>query len=260
ATAIADQLNAKLTGTEQEAVAAKPTQNAAAYNAYLRGLSIEHNEYSTNAYVLAANDYAEAVRLDPNFALAWARLAALRSFLYFNRIEPTTNTAAAVKEAADRAIALAPEAGESWIAQGAYRYRVQRDFEAALAAYKEAQKRLPNNALVYQYIAYVQRRLGRWQDAEPNYNKPMELDPRDIQLLSSTANEFYVYLRRFDEALAVINRALELSPDSESTRANKANVLQAAGRLNEAAQELARIPADTTEDWVVASRITQALY
>src|SRR5262249_8060071 len=64
----------------------------------------------------------------------------------------------------------------------------------------------------------------------------------------------------FDEALAVINRALELSPDSESTRANKANVLQAAGRLNEAAQELARIPADTTEDWVVASRITQALY
>src|SRR5262249_7342974 len=260
AAAIADQLNARLTGTEQQAVAAKPTQNAAAYDAYLRGLSIEHNEYSTNAYVPAANDYAEAVRLDPNFALAWARLAALRSFLYFNRIEPNTNTAATVKEAADRAMALAPEAGESWIAQGSYRYRVQRDFAGALAAYQEAQKRLPNNALVYQYMAYVQRRLGRWQDAEANYKKALELDPRDIQLLSSMGNEFYNYLRRFDDALAMINRALEISPDSESTRGTKANVLQSAGRLSEAAQELTRIPANSTDDWVVSTRLTQVLY
>ena len=260
ASSIAEQLNAKLTGTEQKAVTDKPTQNAAAYDAYLRGLSIEHNEYSTTAYVLAANDYAEAVRLDPNFALAWARLAALRSFLYFNRIEPNTNTAAAVEEAADRAMALAPQGGESWIAHGAYRYRVLRDFEAALAAYKEAQKRLPNNALVYEYMAYVQRRLGRWQDAEANYKKALELDPRDVQLLSSMGNEFYLYLRRYDEALAVVNRALELSPDSESTRANKANVLQAAGRLSEAGQELARISANSPDDWVVGARFTQALY
>jgi TolB-like protein/Tfp pilus assembly protein PilF len=260
ATAIADQLKAKLTGTEQKAVAAKPTQNAAAYDAYLRGLSIEHNEYSTNSYSLAANDYTEAVRLDPNFALAWGRLAAVRSFLNFNRIELNTNTPAAVKEAADRAMALAPDAGESWIAQGSYRYRVQRDFAGALAAYQEAQKRLPNNALVYQYMAYVQRRLGRWQDAEASYKKALELDPRDIQLLSSMGTEFYDYLRRFDDALAMINRALEISPDSEPTRGNKANVLQSAGRLSEAAQELARIPANSTDDWVVLARLTQALY
>jgi TolB-like protein/class 3 adenylate cyclase/Tfp pilus assembly protein PilF len=260
ATAIADQLNAKLTGTEQKAVAAKPTQNAAAYDAYLRGLSIEHNEYSNNSYLLAANDYAEAVRLDPNFALAWGRLAAVRSFLYFNRIELNTNTPAAVKEAADRAMALAPEAGESWIARGSYRYRVQRDFAGALAAYQEAQKRLPNNSLVYQYMAYVQRRLGRWQDAEASYKKALALDPRDVQLLSSMGNEFYSYLRRFDDALTTINRALEISPDSESTRGNKANVLQSAGRLSEAAQELARIPANSTDDWVVWTRLTQALY
>jgi len=260
ATAIADQLNATLTGTEQKAVAAKPTQNAAAYDAYLRGLSIEHNEYSNNSYLLAANDYAEAVRLDPNFALAWGRLAAARSFLYFNRVELNTNTPAAVKEAADRAMALAPEAGESWIAQGSYRYRLQRDFAGALAAYQEAQKRLPNNSLVYQNVGIVQRRIGRWHDAEVSYKKALELDPRDVQLLSSMGNEFYNYLRRFDDALAMINRALEISPESESTRANKANVLQSAGRLSDAAQELARIPANSTDDWVVASLITQALY
>src|SRR5947208_3303457 len=92
ASAIAEQLNAKLTGTEETAVADKPTQNAAAYDAYLRGLSLEHNEYSYGAYLQVATDYAEAVRLDPKFALAWARLAVIRSFLYFNRIEPNTNT------------------------------------------------------------------------------------------------------------------------------------------------------------------------
>src|SRR5437870_5090930 len=69
ASAIAEQLNAKLTGTEQKAVADKPTQNAAAYDAYLRGLSLEHNEYSYGAYLQVATDYAEAVRLDPKFAL-----------------------------------------------------------------------------------------------------------------------------------------------------------------------------------------------
>jgi TolB-like protein/Tfp pilus assembly protein PilF len=260
ASAIAEQLNARLTGTEKKAVTEKPTQNAAAYDAYLRGLSLEHNEYSYGAYLQVATDYVEAVRLDPKFALAWARLAVIRSFLYFNRIEPRTNTAAAVKEAVDRAMTLAPEAAESWVAQGAYRYRVLRDFAGALAAYQEAQKRLPNSALVYEYLAFVERRLGRWQDAEVNYKKAMELDPRDIQLLSSMGNEFYNYLRRFDDALAMINRALEISPDSESTRANKGNVLQAEGRLSEAAQELARIPASSTEDWVVAIRVAQALY
>src|SRR5204863_7791746 len=95
ASTIADQLNAKLTGAEQKAVADKPTQNTAAYDAYLRGLAIEHTQYSYDAYQQAAGDYGEAVRLDPNFAFAWPRLAVLRRFLFFNAIDPNTNTAGA---------------------------------------------------------------------------------------------------------------------------------------------------------------------
>src|SRR5262252_4379497 len=87
ASAIADQLNAKLSGAEQKAMAEKPTQNAAAYDAYLRGLTIEHNNYNYDAYVQADRNYQRAVELDPNFALAWARMAILRSFLNFNNID-----------------------------------------------------------------------------------------------------------------------------------------------------------------------------
>ena len=260
ASAIADQLNAKLSGTEQKAVTVKPTQNTVAYDAYLRGLSIEHTQYSYDAYQQAARDYAEAVQLDPNFAFAWARLAVLRSFLYFNAVDPNTNTAGAVKEAADRAMALTPEAGESWIAQGAYRYRVLRDFAGAVTAYKQAQIRLPNNSYLLQNLAFVQRRLGLWQEAEATFKKALELDPRDFQLLGSIGGEFYIYLRRFADARAAMDRALEISPDSASTRASKAWTFQSEGRLDEAGQELARIPADATDDFVVSARIGQAIY
>ena len=87
ASAIAEQLSLKLSGTEQKAVTAKPTENAAAYDAYLRGLSIEHTSYGYDTYQRAARSYAKAVELDPNFALAWARLSILRSFLYFNMVD-----------------------------------------------------------------------------------------------------------------------------------------------------------------------------
>jgi TolB-like protein/Tfp pilus assembly protein PilF len=259
ASAIADQLNAKLSGAEQKAVTERPTQNSAAYDAYLRALSIEHNNYNYDAYVQAERGYELAVQLDPNFALAWARLGIMRSFLYFNAIELSKNTAMAVKEAADRAMALAPEAGESWVARGAYRYRVQRDFEGALAAYREAQKRLPNSALVFEYLGFVQRRVGRWAEAETNYKKALELDPRDFQLLSAMGNEFYVYLRRFDDALAVIDRAMQLGPDP-TLYAAKAGVLQSAGRLEEARHEITQIPDTALDDWVVAARVGQAIY
>jgi TolB-like protein/Flp pilus assembly protein TadD len=260
ASAIADQLNAKLTGTEQKAVADKPTQNVSAYDAYLRGLSIERNRYSNTNYQDAAEAYARAIQLDPKFALAWARLAVARSFLYFNSVDRKVNTPEAVKEAADRAMALAPEAGESWTAKGAYHYRILRDFEGAVAAFQEAQKRLPNNSFVLQNLAYVQRRVGRWQDAETSFTKALALDPLDVPLLSSMGGEFYYYLRRFDQAHAVLDRALAIAPESETAHSSKGSLLQAEGRLAEAAQELARIPEDSTDDFVVASRIDQALY
>src|SRR4029077_5080701 len=111
-----------------------------------------------------------------------------------------------------------------------------------------------------QNLAFVQRRLGLWQEAEATFKKALELDPRDFQLLGSIGGEFYIYLRRFDDARAALDRALEISPDSATTRASKASVFQSEGRLIEAAQELARIPADATDDFVVSARIGQAIY
>jgi len=255
ANAIAQQLDAKLV---QRISTQRPTAIAAAYNAYLRGVGIEHSQSSGSSFEDAAKVYAEAVQLDPNFALAWARLSIVRSFLYYHSVDPKLNSAAAVKEAADRAIALAPELGEAWLAQGTYRSRVLNDPAAALQAYREAEKRLPNSALVSEYMAYAERRLGRWREAEAHLARAIELDPRNARLWTNAGNDIFWPLGRAAEAEAAYDRALDVSPNDEFVIALKAEQYQQEGRLDAAAKELARIPKDSTDKTVLIHRVDQA--
>src|SRR5438034_5094987 len=217
ASAIADQLNAKLSGAEQKAVAEKPTQNAAAYDAYLRAIAID-NEGNLDTTKRVTDLYVEAVRLDPQFALAWARLAVARSYLYFNGVDLDKNSGAAVKEAADRAMSLQPELGEAWVAQGVYRYRVLRDFQGALRSYEEALRRLPNSALVLEQMAHLERRLGQFDVAQKHYQAAAELDPRNIDILLTLADALQT-VRRYDDARAALDRALEIAPGNEGALA-----------------------------------------
>jgi serine/threonine protein kinase/Flp pilus assembly protein TadD len=256
ANTIAEQLDAKLV---QRISAKPPTTNTAAYNAYLRGVGIEHNQAGGNAYEDAAASYAEAVRLDSNFAVAWARLSIVRSFLYYHDVNLTANSAAAVKEAADRAMSLAPDVGEAWLAQGTYRSRVLNDPAKAVEAYREAQKRLPNSALVNEYMAYAERRLGDWREAEAHLTRATELDPRNARLWTSAAYDIFWPLGRGAEAEAALDRALEISPNDEFTIALKTELYQQEGKLSEAAKELARIPKDSTDKTVLIHRVDQAL-
>ena len=253
---IAEQLDAKLV---QRISTKTPTANTAAYTAYLRGVGIQHSQSSGSSFEDSAAAYAEAVELDPGFALAWAHLGIVRSFLYYNGINRDVNSAAAVKEAADRAIALAPELGEAWVAQGTYRSRVLNDPARALQAYREAGKYLPNSALINEYMAYAERRLGRWREAEAHLARATELDPRNSRLWTSAAADIFWPLGRSAEAEAALNRALEISPNDEFVIALKAEQYQEGGRLNEAAKELARIPTDSTDKTVLIYRVYQAV-
>jgi tetratricopeptide (TPR) repeat protein len=236
-----------------------PTAIAAAYDAYLRGLGIEHSQAGFTALANAANGYEEAVRLDPDFALAWARLSLVRSNLYYNGQDRNTNSPDKVKESADRAIALAPELGEAWLAQGTYKYRVLRDLPGGLEAYHQAEKRLPNSALVNQYIALASARLGRWRDALVHINRATELDPRNARLCTVAVQNIYVNLGRWRDAEAALNRALEISPDDHSLISLKVDLFQWEGRLDQAAKELSRLPEDPSNQDVVIARVQHAL-
>src|SRR6476620_6841059 len=255
ASAIADQRNAKLTGAEQKAVAEKPTENAEAYDVYLRAVAID-NAGNLDTTKRVADLYTEAVRVDPQFALAWARLAVARSYLYFNGIDLDKNSGAAVKDAADRAISLQPDLGEAWLAKGVYRYRVLRDFQGALQSYEEALRRLPNSALVLAQMAHLERRLGQADVAQKHYQAAAQLDPRNIDILLTLADSFQS-VRRYDEARRIVDRVLEMSPGNEAALAAKAFSFQAQGRLNEAAEILANAPANSQDDALCFARASQ---
>jgi TolB-like protein/class 3 adenylate cyclase/Tfp pilus assembly protein PilF len=256
---IADALDAKLSGAEEKALAVKPTSNVAAYDAYLHGRSIEATRFDIPGEQQVASDYARAVQLDPTFALAWARLAIVRSFLYFNTIDRETNSPGAIKEAVDRAMALQPELGEAWLALGVYRYQVLNDLPGALQAYAEAGKRVPNSADVFGNMAFVERRMGRWDEAVSHFRKAISLDPRNLQLLIYTG-ETLGDLRNFAEAEDFVDRALQIAPDAVRALVAKIGLFQAVGRLDEASKVAARILTPNDGPLEIPTKATQFFY
>jgi TolB-like protein/Tfp pilus assembly protein PilF len=231
AKAVADQLQAKLTGQEEQAVATKPTDNTEAYDAYLRGRAFAGGSpFDKSNAERTIQSYQEAVKLDPNFALAWAYLSCAQSGSYWLGQDSSPAQLAAAKDAADRALALDPNLPETHLALGYYRYYGQRDYRGALAEFQQAERGLPNSVDVIEAIALVQRRLGRWEEAIGGFRRIVELDPRSKNAYQKLAATYW-FLRRFPEALATADRALAWEPTNAEALGLKALVFWAMGDL-----------------------------
>src|SRR5437016_658327 len=159
---IADQLRVKLTGHEAEVIAAKPTDNPQAYDAYLRGLAYTLKTGFTPANPLGAQKYLkDAVRLDPKFALGWALLSYVDASGYLTqRLQPPVELREEARKAAETALALQPNVGEAVLAKGFYHYACLKDYDTAVNYFEQAYRLLPNNSRIPQALAYVERRRG----------------------------------------------------------------------------------------------------
>src|SRR5437879_9710211 len=244
---IADQLRAKLTGHEQEVIAAKPTDNPEAYDAYLRGLAYTLKTGFTPANSLGAQKYLkQAVQLDPNFALGWALLSYVDASGYLTQsLQPTETLREEARQAADTALRLQPNLGEAVFAKGFYHYACLRDYDTAVQYLEQAYRLLPNNSGIPLSLAYVERRRGNWDKSNAYFNEAEKLDPRNVNLLSQHARS-YICLRRFPEALAKLEQILNITPDDIDTLVLKARIAQAEGDLPRASALLAplRLGAD----------------
>jgi serine/threonine protein kinase/Tfp pilus assembly protein PilF len=244
---IAEQLRAKLTGQEQEVIAAKPTDNPQAYDAYLRGLAYTLKTGFTPATSLGAQKYLkEAVRLDPTFALGWALLSSVDASGYLTQsLQPTVGLREEAREAAETALTLQPDLGEAVLAKGFYHYACLKDYDSAVNYFEQAHRVLPNNTRIPQYLAYVERRRGDWDKSEAYFNEAEKLDPRNVNLLSQHARS-YICLRRFPDALTKLEQILNIAPDDIDTLVLKARIAQAEGDLPRASALLAplRLGAD----------------
>ena len=240
--AIADALNATLSGTEHAAVTNRPTENLAAYDAYLRGRALDSAGYDFATSRKLAAAYAEAVRLDPKFALAWANLATSASYLYFNNVDTDKYDEQFIKNAADTAMRLQPQLPEVQLVQGDYLYRIKRDFAGAQRVYEEILRKYPNDRAALQYLGLVERRQGKWEQAITHLQQASQLDPRNAGLLTTIGGETYSNMRRFDEAHEWLRRALAISPDDALAIAYEGSAYMGEGRLADAARIYDSIP------------------
>src|SRR5438445_1022762 len=230
ATEIAAGVGATLSPQEKARVEAKPTNNPAAYDAYLRGRAVEAGSIDKSNMERAIQSYQEAVKLDPSFVPAWVRLSCVQSESFWVGVDPSPERLAAAKDAADRALALDPNLPETYVALGYYRYYGQRDFTGGLVEFQQAEKGLPNNVDITHAIGLIHRRLGHWDEAIVALRRAIELDPRNIDSYNSLALT-YSALRRFPEALATVDRALAFEPANTDALGLKASVFWATGDL-----------------------------
>jgi TolB-like protein/Flp pilus assembly protein TadD len=253
---IAESLQAKLTGREEQALAVKPTNNPEAYDAYLRGLAFQaRTNYSRDATWKAMGFYERAVQLDPNFALAWARLSRQDSHLYFND-DKTAARGDAAKRALENAQKVEPNSPETLLGLGYYQYWVLRDYGSAKSTFGRVGKMLPGSSEVPQALALIARREGYWDESIAYFEQAVTLDPRNVDLLLDVA-ETWGILRQFPAALKLYDRVLDITPNDPDVMALKASIYQAEGGLEQAAKFLSEINGQAANEQTFYIKILQ---
>lgn len=261
ANAIAHALNAQLTPAETIALQEIPTTDPRAYDAYLRGRAYQTRaEISPEKFRGAIRHYRDAVRLDPEFALAWARLAFVHGALYWFDYDHTPEHKAQAEHAAHEAVRLQPELGESFLALGHVLYFADRRYDEALKAFEQARQRLPNDPEALMAISYVKRRQGRIDEAITLQREAASRDPRNTSLLQQFAISLILTRKGFAEADAVLARALAITPQDSSLLAAKISVAQAEGDLPRAAAVLRDAPQKPDDWFLFNTRVAQWLY
>jgi serine/threonine protein kinase/Tfp pilus assembly protein PilF len=257
---IADQLRVKISGLEEQVIAAKPTDNPEAYDAYLRGLAYSLKTASSSANSLGAQKYLrEAVQLDPKFALSWALLSIVDARGYLTlTLQPTAALREETRQAAETALTLQPNLGEAVLAKGSYHYSCLKDYDTAVRYFERARRLVPNSSRIPELLAYVERRRGEWDRSESYFNEAERLDPRNASLLAQHAQS-YIALRRFPEALRKLDQVLNVMPDDMDTLVYKAAIAQAEGDLVRAAALLAPLHPNADDSIALETQVYQAI-
>jgi len=210
---IASALQAKLSPTEKARLDNRPTQNPDAYLLFVQAHEYANrmdmfNDTSLKAVPL----FEQAIKLDPTFALAFADLSTVQSWIYHS-FDPITAWREKARLNADEALRLQPDLPEGHLALGFSYYYGDRDYERALAEFEIAKRDLPNEAQAYMAIGAIQRRQGKWAESTANLEKAAALDPKNTSVLINLCFS-YMALRNFETADKMLDRAIAASPQS----------------------------------------------
>ena len=222
AKAIADQLQAKLSPAEKSAIEQRPTSDVAAFELYSRAkdliLNIGFSAIGNQNQRSAIDLLSQALARDPSFFAAHVQLVKAHDTLYGITTDHTPERLAQAEQALQAVAQLKPDAGETHLVRAGHLYIAYRDYDGALAELEVVRSKLPNAPEIFELTAAIARRRGAYEEGVRNYQRAMELDPRNFFTLQQLAIS-YNLLRRYPEQIATIDRALSIRPDDPETKA-----------------------------------------
>jgi TolB-like protein len=225
AKAIADQLQAKLSPSEQGAIERPPTRDITAFDLYTRAKNLSLTAFgssTTKADLLQVSDLlSQAVARDPSFLQAYCLLAWAHGAVYFVGFDHTPARLAQAESAVQAASRLQPDSGDTHFARAQNLYWGYLDYEGALAELEVARHALPNDPRVVELKGYIERRQGRWDESIRDLKRAIELDPQNILTLQQTA-QTYQGLRRYVDEKSVLARILAFDPNHAVTKVQHA--------------------------------------
>ena len=212
ATKIADSLQATLTGAEQHAIAARPTENSEAHQLYLKG-RYYWNKWLGPGFEKSREYYQQAIDLDPTYALAYAGLADYYGFAFANGLlPPEEKWAKAEEETANKALALDPTLGEAYNPLAAVKLYYYRDWPAAERYFHRGIELNPNFAEIHNHYALCLVLFGRNEEALAEMQRAVELDPLSVRFGLTWARLLF-FIRQYDRAIDQYHKTLELDPN-----------------------------------------------
>jgi len=215
---IVTAVKGELSTTEQQALAAAPTNNLDAYEAYLHARAATNRaDYSREKYIEAQPWAERAVKLDPEFAEAWAILAEIHAQAVWIGYDSTPERFTAAREALDRALELNPDSATVKAAQADYLYRFNSDYPAALAAYNEAHEMAPGDARIVLFTAITLRRLGRWEDSISGFEEALKMDPANVFIATQMVDTL-TWMNEWDQVESLISQWVTRYPDSRDLK------------------------------------------
>ena len=224
ANAVATALSARLLPADQQGTGNAPTASQQAYDLFLRG------EYEMRKFYASTNDadinsaiahYEQAVTIDPRFALAYAGLSRARLLLYWsgNGTVPDRTLGAAARDAASRATQVAPGLPEVLLAKANVEYRLDLDYEGALASFEAVLALRPQSVDALMGKAQALRRLGRYDEAITAYSSAVAIDPRDSAPLTDRAITRFL-VGDLVAAESDLRRSLSINPEDDYAAQN----------------------------------------
>ncbi|MBA3960456.1 MAG: protein kinase [Chthoniobacterales bacterium] len=212
---VATQLHARISAAEKRAIERAPTADLGAFDLANRARDIflaATNSNSGKENLFAAADLLnQALARDPSYFEAYCQLAAIHDLLYVLGHDHRPYRLSLAQAAVDKALLLRPQAGEAHVARATHLYSGYLDYTSALAELDLARRSLPNDSSIFELRGLILKRQGEFEEAIPQLQHAMELDPRNVYRLEQIASSYY-YLRRYAEAEAVYDRARVIEP------------------------------------------------